>query len=73
MVKLYSPEEGKHSYLLKRRFWLIYYPNQSQDRLPLKMSTLIETVSKKPIPPHQKAVIVEVMVSDEDGEDVEVR
>lgn len=39
----------------------------------MKFSKLVETVSKKPIPPHVKHLIVEVMVTDEEGEDVEVR
>ena len=38
----------------------------------MRFKQLIETVSKKSIPSHQKRVIVEVMVSDEDDEDVEV-
>ncbi len=38
----------------------------------MKFSKLVETVSKKPIAPHVKHLIVEVMVSDEEGEDVEV-
>lgn len=46
---------------------------QSEERLPLKFSKLVELVSKKPIPPHVKHLIVEVMVTDEEGEDVEVR
>jgi ubiquitin-activating enzyme E1 len=45
---------------------------QSEERLPMKFSKLVEHVSKKPIPPHVRHLIVEVMVSDEDGEDVEV-
>lgn len=45
---------------------------QSEERLPMKFSKLVEFVSKKPIPPHVKHLVVEVMVSDEDGEDVEV-
>lgn len=36
------------------------------------MSKLVETVSKKPIPPHVKAVIVEICANDKEGEDVEV-
>ena len=39
----------------------------------MKFSHLVEHVSKKPIPSHVKHLIVEVMVSDEEGEDVEVR
>ncbi|KAI0089325.1 ubiquitin activating enzyme [Irpex rosettiformis] len=45
---------------------------KSEERLPLKFSKLVETVSKKPIPPHIKHLIVEVMANDEDYEDVEV-
>ncbi|TFK43234.1 ubiquitin activating enzyme [Crucibulum laeve] len=45
---------------------------KSEERLPMKFSHLVEHVSKKPIPPHVKHLVVEVMVSDEDGEDVEV-
>ncbi|KAF8742413.1 hypothetical protein AX14_004632 [Amanita brunnescens Koide BX004] len=45
---------------------------KSEERLPMKFSKLVEHVSKKPIPPHVRALTVEVMVSDEQGEDVEV-
>ncbi|KAI0375552.1 ubiquitin activating enzyme [Pilatotrama ljubarskyi] len=45
---------------------------KSDERLPMKFSKLVEHVSKKPLPPHTKHLIVEVMVSDEEGEDVEV-
>ena len=38
----------------------------------MKFSKLVEHVSKKPVPPHTKHLIVEVMVCDEEGEDVEV-
>jgi hypothetical protein len=38
----------------------------------MRMSELVETVSKKPIPPWTKNLLVEVMVNDEDDEDVEV-
>ncbi|KAJ1967860.1 E1 ubiquitin-activating protein [Dispira parvispora] len=43
-----------------------------EERMPMKMSKLIELVSKKPIPPHVKAVVVEMCVNDREGEDVEV-
>ena len=46
---------------------------QSEERLPMKFSKLVEFVSKKPLPAHTKHLIVEVMVCDEEGEDVEVR
>jgi len=37
-----------------------------------RFSTLVETVSRKPTPPHVKAFTVEVVCYDRDGEDVEV-
>ncbi|KAI0347162.1 ubiquitin activating enzyme [Trametopsis cervina] len=53
--------------------WSSFVPKKkSEERLPLKFSKLVETVSKKPIPPHVKHLIVEIMASDEDYEDVEV-
>ncbi|ORZ23635.1 ubiquitin-activating emzyme E1 [Absidia repens] len=45
---------------------------KAEERLNMKMSKLVETVSKKPIPPHVKAVIVEICANDKEGEDVEV-
>lgn len=38
----------------------------------MKMSELVENVSKKPIAPWTKNLLVEVMVNDENDEDVEV-
>lgn len=38
-----------------------------------RVSQLTELISKKPIPPHVKDLILEVMAEDEEGEDVEVR
>lgn len=38
----------------------------------MRMSDLVENVSKKPIPPWMKTLLVEVMVNDENDEDVEV-
>ncbi|KAK0482046.1 ubiquitin activating enzyme [Armillaria luteobubalina] len=47
-------------------------PKVSKDRLEMKFSKLVESVSKKPIAPHVKHLLVEVLVMDEEGEDVEV-
>lgn len=38
----------------------------------MKFTRLVEHVSKKPIPPHAKHLLVEVMLMDEEMEDVEV-
>jgi len=45
---------------------------QSEERLPYKMSDLVELVSKKPLQAHTKTLLVEVMVCDEEGEEVDV-
>ncbi|KAF8640005.1 hypothetical protein AX17_001250 [Amanita inopinata Kibby_2008] len=45
---------------------------KSEERFVMNFSKLVEHVSKKPIPPHVTHLTVEVMVSDEEGEDVEV-
>ena len=45
---------------------------QAADRMSMKMSELVEHVSKKPIPPWTRNLLVEVMVCDEEDEDVEV-
>jgi ubiquitin-activating enzyme E1 len=37
-----------------------------------RLSQLVETISKKKIPEHQKNVILEITCDDESGEDVEV-
>ncbi|WWD17448.1 hypothetical protein CI109_101889 [Kwoniella shandongensis] len=47
-------------------------PKKSAERMGLKMSEVVELVSKKAIPPWTKNLLVEVMVNDENDEDVEV-
>lgn len=47
-------------------------PAKMKERLGWKLSKLVETVSKQPIPAHQKEVIFEMVAEDLDGEDVEV-
>ncbi|KAL8953371.1 MAG: hypothetical protein Q9222_000748 [Ikaeria aurantiellina] len=49
-----------------------YPPNKLKDRMGLKLSQLVETISKKAIPDHQKNVIFEMTVEDQTEEDVEV-
>ncbi|TPX30935.1 hypothetical protein SmJEL517_g05591 [Synchytrium microbalum] len=45
---------------------------KKEERLASKISKLVETISKKPVPPHVRSLILEVCVNDRDGEDVEV-
>lgn len=50
-----------------------FYPaSKNKDRLPMKMSALVEHISKKKIPEHQKNVIFEITAEDETEEDVEI-
>ncbi|KAF1992954.1 ubiquitin-activating enzyme E1 [Amniculicola lignicola CBS 123094] len=49
-----------------------YPPAKLKDRMGLSMSKLVETISKKPIPGHQKNVIFEVTAEDQTDEDVEI-
>lgn len=47
-------------------------PAKLKERYGMKLSKLLETISKKPIPSHQKEVIFEIVAEDQDDEDVEV-
>ncbi|MCJ1314243.1 hypothetical protein MMC25_007923 [Agyrium rufum] len=49
-----------------------YPPSKLADRLPLKLNKLVETISKKSIPSHQRNVIFEVTAEDASEEDVEI-
>ena len=39
---------------------------------PHRMSKLLETISKKPVPDHQKNIIFEITAEDQTEEDVEI-
>jgi len=43
-----------------------------QERLKMPMSKVVETVSKKAVPDHARALVLEICCNDEAGEDVEV-
>lgn len=51
---------------------IFFPPAKKAERAGMKLIDLVEFVSKKPVPAHQKYVIFEVVVEDADGEDVEV-
>jgi hypothetical protein len=38
----------------------------------VRLTGLVESISKKPIPAHVKSLVLEICVNDRDGEDVEV-
>ncbi|CAI2176207.1 9623_t:CDS:10 [Funneliformis geosporum] len=43
-----------------------------EERKNMRLSELVESISKKPVPPHVKALTLEMVVNDRSGEDVEV-
>lgn len=47
-------------------------PKKQEERLPLRISELISTVTKKPLEPHVTHVTLDIMADDRNGEDVEV-
>lgn len=47
-------------------------PARKKERMEMKLSKLVETVSKKPIPSYVNALVLEICCNDEAGEDVEV-
>ncbi|KAK5131607.1 hypothetical protein LTR08_000794 [Meristemomyces frigidus] len=49
-----------------------YVASKNKDRLPMKMSQLVEHISKKKIPAHQRNVIFEITADDMTDEDVEI-
>ncbi|KAL7627385.1 E1 ubiquitin-activating protein [Parahypoxylon ruwenzoriense] len=53
-------------------FASFFPPAKLKDRYSLNLSQLVETVSKKPIPDHQKELIFEIVAEDLDEVDVEV-
>ncbi|KAH6856831.1 hypothetical protein B0I37DRAFT_368478 [Chaetomium sp. MPI-CAGE-AT-0009] len=53
-------------------FAAFFPPAKQKDKFNMKLSELVESVTKKPIPSHQKELIFEVVTEDADGEDVEV-
>ncbi|EJU06450.1 ubiquitin activating enzyme [Dacryopinax primogenitus] len=53
--------------------WSPFTPRKkSEERLAMRMTELVENVSRKPLPPHTKSMLVEMMVNDVEGEDVEI-
>jgi ubiquitin-activating enzyme E1 len=47
-------------------------PDKLKERYSMKLSELVATISRKPIPEHQKNVIFEICADDQSGEDIEV-
>ncbi|KAH3666307.1 hypothetical protein OGAPHI_004496 [Ogataea philodendri] len=76
LLKHFKEKEGLEITMLSHGVSLLYGsfhpPSKVKARLPLKLTDLIESVSKKPVPEHEKTLIFEICCDDEQGEDVEV-
>lgn len=60
------------SYGVTLLYALFFPPKKVQARLGMHLTELIESVSKKAVPPHVKNLIFEMCCDDKEGEDVEV-
>lgn len=72
----YFSEKGLSISMLSSGVSLLYAsffpPSKLKERYGMKLSKLVEHISKKPVPSHQKEVIFEIVAEDLDEEDVEV-
>lgn len=62
------------SHFIFDRLKLCFYssPDRREERLPMPMSKVVSTVSKKTIPSHVRALVFEICCNDTEGNDVEV-
>ncbi|ODV84134.1 hypothetical protein CANARDRAFT_177017 [[Candida] arabinofermentans NRRL YB-2248] len=76
LIDHFKEKEGLEITMLSHGVSLLYAsfhpPKKLKERLPLKLTTLIETVSKKPVPDHETTLIFEICCEDQQEEDVEV-
>lgn len=68
----YDAEVSMLSYGVTILYAMYSAKSRSKERMAMKMSELIRTVTKKPIDSKQKYLILEVCAMDADGEDVEL-
>lgn len=70
--KTYDAEISMLSYGVTILYAMYSQKSRSKERMAMKISELVETVTKKPIDPKLKYLILEVCAMDADGEDVEL-
>lgn len=72
----FQKNEGLEISMLSYGVTLLYAsffpPKKVGDRLKMNLTALIESISKKEVPPHVKNLILEICCDDAEGEDVEV-
>ncbi|ODQ67733.1 ubiquitin-activating enzyme E1 [Nadsonia fulvescens var. elongata DSM 6958] len=76
LIIIFKKEHGLEITMLSQGVSLLYasfFPAKKlADRYDLKLTDLIETISKKKLPSHTKTLIFEICCDDKEGEDVEV-
>lgn len=76
LISHFQENEGLEISMLSYGVTLLYAsffpPKKVKERLTMKITQLIETVSKKELEPHVKNLILEICCDDKEGEDVEV-
>ncbi|KAI9096953.1 ubiquitin-activating emzyme E1 [Phlyctochytrium arcticum] len=73
LIKYFSSEHKLEVTMLSCGASMLYASFMpKKERLPMPISKLVETVTKKPVPPHVRALVLEICVNDEEGEDLEV-
>jgi ubiquitin-activating enzyme E1 len=74
-IEYFKKEKGLEITMLSCGVTLLYngfFAHKQQQRMGLTLPKLVETVSRKPVPPHAKDLIFEICADDATGEDVEV-
>lgn len=76
MIDYFHDKHGLDVTLVSGALAMLYAdfmpPKKKEERLAMKISDLVATVSKKPIEPHVTHLTLEIMADDRQGEDVEV-
>ncbi|GME81961.1 unnamed protein product [Ambrosiozyma monospora] len=76
LIDHFEKEEGLTITMVAYSVSLLYAsfhpPKKVKERLPLTITQLIESVTKKPVGEHEKTLILEICCDDKNDEDVEV-
>ncbi|GMG55613.1 unnamed protein product [Ambrosiozyma monospora] len=76
LIDHFEKEEGltitMAAYSVSLLYASFHPPKKVKERLPLTITQLVETVTKKPVGEHEKTLILEICCDDKNDEDVEV-